>query len=202
MTAATQVEAGPAEDKTALKIVLCAPRGFCAGVVRAIEAVERAIDRYGPPVYVRHEIVHNRYVVESLKAKGAVFVEELSEIPDTSAPVIFSAHGVPKSIPAEAAARNFFAIDATCPLVTKVHREAEIHHKRGRKVLLIGHAGHPEVVGTMGQLPDGAVLLVQSVEEVATLRVEDPKNLAFVTQTTLSLDDTAEIVAALKARRR
>jgi len=190
----------PAQEKTALKIVLCAPRGFCAGVVRAIEAVERAIDRYGPPVYVRHEIVHNRYVVESLKAKGAIFVEELSEIPDTKAPVIFSAHGVPKSIPAEAASRNFFAIDATCPLVTKVHREAEIHHKRGRKVLLIGHAGHPEVVGTMGQLPDGAVELVQSVDEVAGLSVSDPGNLAYVTQTTLSLDDTAEIVAALKAR--
>ncbi|MFV0280005.1 MAG: 4-hydroxy-3-methylbut-2-enyl diphosphate reductase [Rhodoblastus sp.] len=189
-----------AEAKTALKIVLCAPRGFCAGVVRAIEAVERAIYRYGPPVYVRHEIVHNRYVVESLKAKGAIFVEELAEIPDTDAPVIFSAHGVPRSVPAEAAARNFFAIDATCPLVTKVHREAEIHHKRGRKVLLIGHAGHPEVVGTMGQLPEGAVRLVQSVDEIATLEIPDVKNLAYVTQTTLSLDDTSEIIAALKKR--
>ena len=188
------------QDKSALKIVLCAPRGFCAGVVRAIEAVERAIERHGPPVYVRHEIVHNRYVVESLKAKGAVFVEDLSEIPDTRAPVIFSAHGVPKSVPAEAASRNFFAIDATCPLVTKVHREAEIHHKRGRKVLLIGHAGHPEVVGTMGQLPDGAVILVQSVAEVAALEISNAEPLAYVTQTTLSLDDTAEIVAALKAR--
>lgn len=186
--------------KTALRIVLCAPRGFCAGVVRAIEAVERAIDRYGAPVYVRHEIVHNRYVVESLKAKGAVFVEELSEIPDTKAPVIFSAHGVPKSVPAEAAGREFFAIDATCPLVTKVHREAEIHHKRGRLVLLIGHKGHPEVVGTMGQLPDGAVRLVQSVADIDTLTGLDEDNLAFVTQTTLSLDDTAEIVAALRAR--
>ncbi len=186
--------------KVALRIVLCAPRGFCAGVVRAIEAVERAIDHFGPPIYVRHEIVHNRYVVESLKAKGAIFVEELSEIPDTGAPVIFSAHGVPKSIPAEAAARKFFAIDATCPLVTKVHREAEIHHKRGRLVLLIGHAGHPEVVGTMGQLPEGAVQLVQSVQEVDLLRPADERNLAFVTQTTLSLDDTAEIVAALRAR--
>ncbi|HMN73342.1 MAG TPA: 4-hydroxy-3-methylbut-2-enyl diphosphate reductase [Rhodoblastus sp.] len=200
MTAITEARAGSAEDKAALKIILCAPRGFCAGVVRAIEAVERAIDRYGPPVYVRHEIVHNRYVVESLKAKGAVFVEDLSEIPDTNSPVIFSAHGVPKSVPAEAASRNFFAIDATCPLVTKVHREAEIHHKRGRKVLLIGHAGHPEVVGTMGQLPDGAVQLVQSVAEIEALEIADPDNLAFVTQTTLSLDDTAEIVAALKAR--
>ena len=195
MTVAPEVQA-----KTALKIVLCAPRGFCAGVVRAIEAVERAIERYGPPVYVRHEIVHNRYVVESLKAKGAIFVEDLSEIPDTTAPVIFSAHGVPKSVPAEAASRRFFAIDATCPLVTKVHREAEIHHKRGRKVLLIGHAGHPEVVGTMGQLPEGAVQLVQSVSEIATLKIENPDNLAYVTQTTLSLDDTAEIVEALKRR--
>ena len=195
MTVAPEVQA-----KTALKIVLCAPRGFCAGVVRAIEAVERAIERYGPPVYVRHEIVHNRYVVESLKAKGAIFVEDLSEIPDTDAPVIFSAHGVPKSVPAEAASRKFFAIDATCPLVTKVHREAEIHHKRGRKVLLIGHAGHPEVVGTMGQLPEGAVQLVQSVSEIATLKIENPDNLAYVTQTTLSLDDTAEIVEALKRR--
>ncbi|MFO1114907.1 MAG: 4-hydroxy-3-methylbut-2-enyl diphosphate reductase [Beijerinckiaceae bacterium] len=193
------VHSGPSA-KAALKIVLCAPRGFCAGVVRAIEAVERAIDRYGPPVYVRHEIVHNRYVVESLKAKGAVFVEELDEIPETSAPVIFSAHGVPKSVPAEAAYRNFFAIDATCPLVTKVHREAEIHHRRGRLVLLIGHAGHPEVVGTMGQLPDGAVRLVQSVEDIAGLQGLDESNLAFVTQTTLSLDDTAEIVETLRKR--
>ncbi|MFO1133588.1 MAG: 4-hydroxy-3-methylbut-2-enyl diphosphate reductase [Rhodoblastus sp.] len=199
MTLAPEVQAKIA-PKTALRIVLCAPRGFCAGVVRAIEAVERAIERYGPPVYVRHEIVHNRYVVESLKAKGAIFVEDLSEIPDTAAPVIFSAHGVPKSVPAEAASRNFFAIDATCPLVTKVHREAEIHHKRGRKVLLIGHAGHPEVVGTMGQLPEGAVQLVQSVAEVRALNVADPENLAYVTQTTLSLDDTAEIVEALKQR--
>ena len=193
------VHTGP-KAKTALKIVLCAPRGFCAGVVRAIEAVERAIDRFGPPVYVRHEIVHNRYVVESLKAKGAVFVEELSEIPDTGAPVIFSAHGVAKSVPVEAASRNFFAIDATCPLVTKVHREAEIHHKRGRLVLLIGHAGHPEVVGTMGQLPEGAVQLVQNLEEVRALKPADENNLAFVTQTTLSLDDTAHIVEALRAR--
>ncbi len=189
-----------AAAKTTLKIVLCAPRGFCAGVVRAIEAVERAIERFGPPVYVRHEIVHNRYVVESLKAKGAIFVEELSEIPDTSAPVIFSAHGVPRSVPAEAAERKFFAIDATCPLVTKVHREAETHHRRGRKVLLIGHAGHPEVVGTMGQLPEGAVRLVQSVEEVEALPQDMGGDLAYVTQTTLSLDDTAGIIAALKRR--
>src|ERR1700716_4292062 len=183
-----------------LKVLLCSPRGFCAGVVRAIDSVEQALARYGAPVYVRHEIVHNRYVVESLKAKGAVFVEELDEIPETSAPVIFSAHGVPKSIPAEAQKRNFFALDATCPLVTKVHREAEIHHKRGREIVLIGHAGHPEVVGTVGQLPEGAITLVQSVAEAASFVPRDPGNLAYATQTTLSVDDTADIVAALKAR--
>jgi 4-hydroxy-3-methylbut-2-enyl diphosphate reductase len=194
----------PSEDATGakppLKVLLCSPRGFCAGVVRAIDTVERALVRYGAPVYVRHEIVHNRYVVESLKRKGAVFVEELDEIPDTGAPVIFSAHGVPKSIPAQAQKRNFFALDATCPLVTKVHREAEIHHKRGREIVLIGHAGHPEVVGTIGQLPAGAITLVQSVAEVTSLLPRDPGNLAYVTQTTLSVDDTADIVAALKAR--
>jgi 4-hydroxy-3-methylbut-2-enyl diphosphate reductase len=184
----------------ALKVLLCSPRGFCAGVVRAIDTVERALARYGAPVYVRHEIVHNRYVVESLKAKGAIFVEELDEIPDTDAPVIFSAHGVPKSIPAEAQRRNLFALDATCPLVTKVHREAEIHHKRGREIVLIGHADHPEVVGTVGQLPPGAITLVQSVQEVARFAPHDSARLAYVTQTTLSVDDTAEIVAALKAR--
>src|SRR6266851_1857593 len=187
-------------DKPPLKVLLCSPRGFCAGVVRAIDTVERALARYGAPVYVRHEIVHNRYVVESLKAKGAVFVEELDEIPETRAPVIFSAHGVPKSIPAEAQKRNFFALDATCPLVTKVHREAELHHKRGREVVLIGHAGHPEVVGTVGQLPAGAITLVQSVAEVTSFVPRDPDNLAYATQTTLSVDDTADIVAALKAR--
>ena len=187
-------------QKPPLKVLLCSPRGFCAGVVRAIDSVERALDRYGAPVYVRHEIVHNRYVVESLKAKGAIFVEELDEIPETDAPVIFSAHGVPKSIPEEAKKRNFFALDATCPLVTKVHREAEIHHKRGREIVLIGHAGHPEVVGTIGQLPAGAITLVQSVPEVAAFVPRDPANLAYVTQTTLSVDDTAGIVAALKAR--
>ena len=186
--------------KPALKVLLCSPRGFCAGVVRAIETVEQALARYGAPVYVRHEIVHNRYVVESLKAKGAIFVEELDEIPDTDAPVIFSAHGVPKSIPAEAQKRNLFALDATCPLVTKVHREAEIHYKRGREIVLIGHADHPEVVGTVGQLPAGAITLVQSVEEVARFVPRDPSRLAYVTQTTLSVDDTAGIVAALKAR--
>ena len=181
--------------------MLCSPRGFCAGVVRAIDTVERALALYGAPVYVRHEIVHNRYVVESLKTKGAIFVEELDEIPDnTNAPVVFSAHGVPKSVPAEAKRRNFFALDATCPLVTKVHREAEIHFKRGREIVLIGHAGHPEVVGTLGQLPDGAVTLVETVEEAKTFTPKDPDKLAFVTQTTLSIDDTAEIVAMLKAR--
>ncbi|WP_018266748.1 4-hydroxy-3-methylbut-2-enyl diphosphate reductase [Methylosinus sp. LW4] len=187
-------------SKPPLKILLCSPRGFCAGVVRAIDAVERALAKFGPPVYVRHEIVHNRYVVEALKAKGAIFVEELEEVPDTKAPVIFSAHGVAKSVSAEAASRNLLAIDATCPLVTKVHREAEIHHKRGRKVLLVGHSGHPEVVGTMGQLPPGAVVLVESVEAVAELRLEDVADLAYVTQTTLSLDDSQEIVSALTRR--
>ena len=187
-------------DKPPLRVLLCSPRGFCAGVVRAIDSVERALARYGAPVYVRHEIVHNRYVVESLKAKGAVFVEELDEIPETTAPVIFSAHGVPKSIPDEAKRRNLFALDATCPLVTKVHREAEIHHKRGREIVLIGHAHHPEVVGTLGQLPHGAITLVQSVAEAAAFVPRDAGNLAYVTQTTLSVDDTAEIVAALKTR--
>jgi len=187
--------------KPPLTVLLCSPRGFCAGVVRAIDSVEQALKRYGAPVYVRHEIVHNRYVVESLKAKGAIFVEELNEIPeDTKAPVIFSAHGVPKSIPEEAKRRNFFAFDATCPLVTKVHREAEIHHKRGREILLIGHAGHPEVVGTLGQLPEGSITLVQTVEEAEALVPNDPANLAYVTQTTLSLDDTAGIVTVLKRR--
>jgi len=196
----TASEAPATGQKPPLKVLLCSPRGFCAGVVRAIDTVELALSRYGAPVYVRHEIVHNRYVVESLKAKGAVFVEELDEIPETQAPVIFSAHGVPKSIPAEAQKRNFFALDATCPLVTKVHREAEIHHKRGREIVLIGHAGHPEVVGTIGQLPEHAITLVQSVGEVAAFTPRDPANLAYVTQTTLSVDDTADIVAALKAR--
>jgi 4-hydroxy-3-methylbut-2-enyl diphosphate reductase len=186
--------------KPPLAIKLCAPRGFCAGVVRAIDAVEQALKRYGAPVYVRHEIVHNKYVVEGLKAKGAVFVKSLDEIPDTEAPVIFSAHGVPKAVPAEADRRSLFSIDATCPLVTKVHREAEIHHKRGRHVVMIGHHGHPEVEGTMGQLPAGAVTLIETVEDVAALPARDPETLAFVTQTTLSVDDTAEVVAALQAR--
>ena len=180
--------------------MLCAPRGFCAGVDRAIQIVELALERYGPPVYVRHEIVHNRFVVDSLKAKGAVFVEELSEIPDTDAPVVFSAHGVAKAVPAEASARNLFYLDATCPLVSKVHKEAQIHFKRGREVVLIGHAGHPEVVGTMGQLPDGAISLVETVEDVARFEPRDPANLSWVSQTTLSVDDTRAIVEALTAR--
>ena len=187
-------------SKPVLNIFLCAPRGFCAGVVRAIDAVEQALALYGAPVYVRHEIVHNKYVVESLRRKGAVFVDQLSEVPDGSAPVIFSAHGVPKSVPDEAKARHLFALDATCPLVTKVHREAELHFRRGRTVVLIGHAGHPEVIGTMGQLPDGAVLLVETVEDVDRLQVRDETSLAYATQTTLSVDDTQAVVAALQAR--
>ncbi|MEP7030009.1 MAG: 4-hydroxy-3-methylbut-2-enyl diphosphate reductase, partial [Pseudolabrys sp.] len=191
----------PDPQKPLLKVLLCSPRGFCAGVVRAIESVERALTLYGPPVYVRHEIVHNRYVVESLRAKGAIFVEELDEVPqDTGAPVIFSAHGVPRSVPAEAARRNLFALDATCPLVTKVHREAEIHHKRGRDIVLIGHAGHPEVIGTMGQLPDGAVTLIETLADAAKFIPRDAGALAYVTQTTLSVHDTAEIVELLKKR--
>jgi 4-hydroxy-3-methylbut-2-enyl diphosphate reductase len=192
-----QPEAG---GKPPLKVLLCSPRGFCAGVVRAIDTVERALALYGAPVYVRHEIVHNRYVVESLKAKGAIFVEELDEIPDTNAPVVFSAHGVPKSVPEEAQRRNFFALDATCPLVTKVHREAEIHFRRGREIVLIGHAGHPEVDGTIGQLPEGAIALVETAEQAASFAPKDPNSLAYVTQTTLSVDDCAEIVAILTQR--
>jgi 4-hydroxy-3-methylbut-2-en-1-yl diphosphate reductase len=183
-----------------LKVMLCAPRGFCAGVVRAIDAVEQALLLYGAPVYVRHEIVHNKYVVESLKAKGAIFVRELDEVPAGSHPVIFSAHGVPQSVPQAAEARNLFAIDATCPLVTKVHREAQIHHKRGRHVILIGHKGHPEVTGTMGQLPEGAITLVEASEDIAALNISIDAPLAFVTQTTLSVDDTAEMIEALKTR--
>jgi 4-hydroxy-3-methylbut-2-en-1-yl diphosphate reductase len=186
--------------KPPLRIVLCAPRGFCAGVVRAIDIVERALQVYGAPVYVRHEIVHNKYVVDSLRAKGVVFIKELAEAPPGDRPVIFSAHGVAKAVPEEAAARRLFTIDATCPLVTKVHREAQVHHKRGRHVLLIGHPGHPEVIGTMGQLPQGAVTLVGSAAEVDALDFAPDAPLAYATQTTLSVDDTREIVAALKAR--
>ncbi|ESR26232.1 4-hydroxy-3-methylbut-2-enyl diphosphate reductase [Lutibaculum baratangense] len=185
--------------KPPLKILLCSPRGFCAGVDRAIQIVELALKRFGQPVYVRHEIVHNRFVVDSLKAKGAIFVEELDEIPDTDAPVIFSAHGVAKAVPAAAKARNLFQLDATCPLVTKVHREAEIHHRKGRHVILIGHAGHPEVAGTMGQLPDGAVTLVETVEDAERLAPED-RDLAYITQTTLSVDDTRAIIEVLQRR--
>ena len=187
-------------EKPALKVLLCSPRGFCAGVVRAVESVERALAIYGPPVYVRHEIVHNRYVVESLRAKGAIFVEELDEIPDGDAPVVFSAHGVPRVVPEEAARRKLFTLDATCPLVTKVHRETEIHYRRGREIVLIGHAGHPEVIGTMGQLPPGSISLVQTLEEAAAFTPRDPNNLAYVTQTTLSVEDTALIVERLKQR--
>ena len=174
----TQVPAQDAE-KPPLRVVLCSPRGFCAGVVRAIDSVERALALYGPPVYVRHEIVHNRYVVETLKAKGAIFVEELDEIPDTDAPVIFSAHGVPRSVPEEARKRNFLALDATCPLVTKVHREAQIHFKRGLEIVLIGHAGHPEVVGTLGQLPDGAVRLVETLADAQAFIAEGREQARF-----------------------
>lgn len=183
-----------------LTIYLAAPRGFCAGVDRAIQIVELALAKYGAPVYVRHEIVHNRHVVEALKAKGAVFVEELDEIPDTEAPVIFSAHGVPKSVPANATRRKLFYLDATCPLVSKVHVEAERQHDAGREVLLIGHAGHAEVLGTVGQLPVGSVHLIETVEDALTFTPRDPDKLAYSTQTTLSVDDTREIVAALKAR--
>jgi 4-hydroxy-3-methylbut-2-enyl diphosphate reductase len=183
-----------------LDVLLCAPRGFCAGVDRAVQIVELALARYGAPVYVRHEIVHNRFVVEALKAKGAVFVEELDEIPDTGQPVIFSAHGVPKSVPAAARSRQLLYLDATCPLVSKVHREAEIQHRKGREVVLIGHAGHPEVVGTMGQLPAGVVSLVETVADAEAFAPRDPASLAWITQTTLSVDDTRDIVAVLERR--
>jgi 4-hydroxy-3-methylbut-2-enyl diphosphate reductase len=185
--------------KPPLTLKLAAPRGFCAGVDRAIQIVELALAKYGAPVYVRHEIVHNRFVVAQLEEMGAVFVEELDEVP-VEAPVVFSAHGVPKAVPAEAERRNMIYLDATCPLVSKVHVEAERLHAQGRLILLIGHAGHPEVVGTMGQLPPGAIRLVEDVEEAETIQVPDPGNLAFITQTTLSIEDTAEIVAALRRR--
>jgi 4-hydroxy-3-methylbut-2-en-1-yl diphosphate reductase len=196
MTSSPAPETG---RKKPLRVLLCAPRGFCAGVVRAIESVERALALHGPPVYVRHEIVHNRHVVDSLRAKGAVFVEELDEIPETDAPVIFSAHGVPLSVPEQARKRNLFTLDATCPLVTKVHREAVLAFRRGYEILLVGHAGHPEVVGTMGQLPAGAITLVQTLADVEAFVPKDATRLAYVTQTTLSVDDTAEIVERLKA---
>ena len=182
-----------------LTLYLAAPRGFCAGVDRAIRIVEMALEKWGAPVYVRHEIVHNRFVVDGLRAKGAVFVEDLDECP-ADRPVIFSAHGVPKAVPAEAERRHMLYVDATCPLVSKVHLEAERHHAEGLQMVMIGHAGHPEVIGTMGQLPEGEVLLVETVADVAHLRPRDPDRLAFITQTTLSVDDTAEIVRALVAR--
>ncbi|MFZ5792235.1 MAG: 4-hydroxy-3-methylbut-2-enyl diphosphate reductase [Pseudomonadota bacterium] len=182
-----------------LTVMLAAPRGFCAGVERAIAIVERALASYGAPVYVRHEIVHNRYVVQRLEAKGAVFVEELSDVPD-GAPVVFSAHGVPQAVVREAQARGLFYLDATCPLVSKVHREATRHHAAGRHVLLIGHAGHPEVIGTLGQLPAGAITLIESAAQAAAVSVPDPRHLAYTTQTTLSVEEAAGIVAVLQRR--
>ncbi|MEM5469020.1 4-hydroxy-3-methylbut-2-enyl diphosphate reductase [Celeribacter marinus] len=182
-----------------LTLYLAAPRGFCAGVDRAIKIVEMAIEKWGPPVYVRHEIVHNKFVVDSLKDKGAIFVEELDECPNDR-PVIFSAHGVPKAVPAEAAKREMIYVDATCPLVSKVHIEAERHHADGLQMVMIGHAGHPETIGTMGQLPDGEVLLVETPADVAGLNVRDERKLAFITQTTLSVDDTVDVIAALRTR--
>jgi 4-hydroxy-3-methylbut-2-enyl diphosphate reductase len=179
--------------------MIAAPRGFCAGVDRAIEIVERALQKYGAPVYVRHEIVHNRYVVDSLKAKGAVFVEELDEVPD-DAPVVFSAHGVPKTVPAEAERRKMLYVDATCPLVSKVHRQAERQIEKGQHILFIGHAGHPEVIGTMGQVPEGRITLVETVEDVARLEFGPDDDLSYLSQTTLSVDDTREIIGALEAR--
>jgi len=190
------------ETNNPLTIRLCAPRGFCAGVDRAIQIVVLALKSYGAPVYVRHEIVHNRYVVEGLEAKGAVFVEELDEIPaeHRAQPVVFSAHGVPKSVPEDAASRNLFYLDATCPLVSKVHVETQRHYDAGREIVLVGHAGHPEVVGTLGQLPEGAVTLIETVDDALAYAPRDPANVAFATQTTLSVDDTAEIVETLRTR--
>jgi len=194
----TTIPAAP--DGTAdLKVLIAAPRGFCAGVDRAIRIVELAIERFGAPVYVRHEIVHNRYVVDNLKAQGAIFVESLDRVPD-GVPVVFSAHGVPKAVPAKAEARGLDYIDATCPLVSKVHRQAERANEAGRHIIFIGHAGHPEVVGTLGQLPAGAMTLVESVDDVTALAPADPETLSFLTQTTLSVDDTRDIVAALQHR--
>ncbi|HEU5067603.1 MAG TPA: 4-hydroxy-3-methylbut-2-enyl diphosphate reductase [Sphingomicrobium sp.] len=186
-------------NRPSLRVLIAAPRGFCAGVDRAIRIVELAIERFGAPVYVRHEIVHNRFVVERLKKLGAIFVDELDEVPDDR-PVVFSAHGVPKAVPANAHERGLVHVDATCPLVSKVHRQAERLIEDGYHILFIGHAGHPEVIGTFGQVPDGSMTLVQSVEDVATVAAPNPERLAFLTQTTLSVDDTAAIVEALKAR--
>jgi 4-hydroxy-3-methylbut-2-enyl diphosphate reductase len=189
----------PADSKPPLTLLIAAPRGFCAGVDRAIEIVERALVRFGAPVYVRHEIVHNRFVVDSLKAKGAVFVEELDEVPE-GVPVVFSAHGVPKSVPAEAERRQMIYVDATCPLVSKVHRQAERQIEAGRHIVFIGHKGHPEVIGTFGQVPDGTMTLAETVDDVATLQVPEGAALSYLTQTTLSVDDTAQIIAALEDR--
>ncbi len=189
-------------DKPDLTILLCEPRGFCAGVDRAIQIVVLALKKYGAPVYVRHEIVHNRFVVEGLRERGAVFIRELTDIPDAhrDRPVVFSAHGVPKSVPANAEAMNLLYLDATCPLVSKVHKQAMRHQRLGRHVLLVGHAGHPEVIGTMGQLPEGTVTLVETPDDVPALVVPDADHLGYVTQTTLSVDDTADVIAALQAR--
>lgn len=187
------------EKRPGLTLLIAAPRGFCAGVDRAIEIVEKALERFGAPVYVRHEIVHNRFVVDNLKAKGAVFVEELDEVPD-DAPVVFSAHGVPKSVPAEAQRRKMIYVDATCPLVSKVHRQAERQIEKGQHIIFVGHAGHPEVIGTMGQVDEGQITLVETVEDIAKLDFSSDESLSYLTQTTLSVDDTAEIIAALTAR--
>ncbi|MDE1467004.1 4-hydroxy-3-methylbut-2-enyl diphosphate reductase [Aurantiacibacter sp. D1-12] len=186
-------------EKLPLKVLIAAPRGFCAGVDRAIEIVEKSIERYGAPVYVRHEIVHNRFVVDSLREKGAIFVEELDEVPD-DAPVVFSAHGVPKSVPAEAERREMVYLDATCPLVSKVHRQAERQIEKGQHIIFIGHEGHPEVIGTMGQVPEGQMTLVETVEDVAKLPFTQEDSLSYLTQTTLSVDDTADVINALKER--
>jgi 4-hydroxy-3-methylbut-2-en-1-yl diphosphate reductase len=198
--ALTHVSARMSGEKPSLKVLLAAPRGFCAGVVRAISIVEEALKKYGPPVYVRHEIVHNGYVVDDLKRKGAVFVEELDEIPEGNHPVIFSAHGVPKAIPEAARQRKLLHVDATCPLVTKVHIEAERHFRAGREIILVGHGGHPEVIGTMGRLPRGAISLIESTAQAKAFTPKDPDKLAYTTQTTLSVDDTREIVAVLQKR--
>ena len=184
--------------KKEIKILLAAPRGFCAGVVRAIDIVEKALEKYGAPVYVRHEIVHNKHVVDDLKKKGAIFVEELSEVEDKSRPVVFSAHGVPKTVPAEAENKKIFYVDATCPLVTKVHREAERHYKNGYTIILIGHKDHPEVIGTMGQIPKGKIKLVETIDEANNIKIAEP--VAYVTQTTLSVDDTKDIIDELRKR--
>ena len=190
---------GPESTDQPLRLLIAAPRGFCAGVDRAIEIVERALERYGAPVYVRHEIVHNKFVVDGLRAKGAVFVDELDQVPD-DAPVIFSAHGVPKAVPAAATARGLEWLDATCPLVSKVHRQAERQIEAGRHILFIGHRGHPEVIGTLGQVSEGAITLVETEDDVARLDFPEGQPLAFLTQTTLSVDDTANVIAALRAR--